>query len=97
MERILSVVKNKYIIASVVFVVWMLFFDRHDVTTQYSYYSELKSLEAERDFYLKEMEYINKTVSDIQVDPEAVQRIARERYQMKKDNEDVFVIIEVEE
>ncbi len=97
MERILSVIKNKYIIATVVFAVWMLFFDRHDVTTQYGYYSELKSLEAERDFYIEEMERINQTVNDIHNSPEAVQRIARERYQMKKDNEDVFVIIEVDE
>jgi len=97
MERLLSAIRNKYIIATVAFVVWMLFFDRHDVTTQYGYYSELKELEAQRDFYVKEMEIINKTVNDIHSDPEAVQRIARERYQMKKDNEDVFVIIEVDE
>lgn len=97
MDRLLSLIKNKYVIATVVFIVWMLFFDRHDVTTQYGYYSELKNLEAQRDFYLEEMDHINKTVNDIHSDPEAVQRIARERYQMKKDNEDVFVIIEVEE
>lgn len=97
MDRLLSLIKNKYVIATVVFIVWMLFFDRHDVTTQYGYYSELKNLEAQRDFYLEEMDHINKTVNDIHSDSEAVQRIARERYQMKKDNEDVFVIIEVEE
>ncbi len=97
MERLLSVIKNKYIIATAAFAVWMLFFDRHDVTTQYGYYSELKELEAQRDFYVREMEQINKTVNDIHSNPEEVQRIARERYQMKKENEDVFVIIEVNE
>lgn len=97
MERLLSVIRNKFIIATVAFAVWMLFFDRHDVTTQYGYYSELKDLEAQRDFYVSEMERINKTVSDIHTNPEEVQRIARERYQMKKDNEDVFVVIEVNE
>lgn len=97
MNRLLSVIKNKYIIATVIFAVWMLFFDRHDVTTQYGYYSELKDLEAQRDFYTEEMEQLYQTVSDIHSNPEEVQRIARERYQMKKDNEDVFVVIEVDE
>lgn len=94
MYRLLSVIKNKYIIVGSAFVVWMLFFDRHDITTQYGYYSELKNLQAEQQFYLDEMETLNKLVHDIYSDPEEIQRIAREKYQMKKDNEDVFVIVE---
>ncbi len=97
MERLLAAIRNKYIIATVAFTVWMLFFDRHDMATQYSYYSQLKALKTEKEFYTTEIERVTKTIDDLNTDPQALQRIARERYKMKKENEDVFVIIEQEE
>lgn len=97
MERLLTIIRNKYVIAGVAFAVWMMFFDRHDITTQYGYYSQLNGLKAEKEFYTTEIERVNKTILDLNSDPEALQRMAREKYQMKKENEDVFVIIEQEE
>ncbi|WP_353184619.1 septum formation initiator family protein [Parapedobacter lycopersici] len=97
MERLFSIIRNKYVIATVAFAVWMLFFDRHDITTQYSYYSQLKSLKAEKAFYTTEIERVNQTIEALNTDPEALQRMAREKYKMKKENEDVFVIIEQQE
>ena len=96
MERLLSVIRNKYLIAGVAFVVWMLFFDRNDVATQYDYYSQLKELRAQKEFYTTEIDHVTKTLHDLDNDPQALQRIAREKYKMKKDNEDVFVIVEDE-
>ncbi len=97
MERLLGAIRNKYLIAAVAFTVWMLFFDRHDVATQYSYYSQLKALKAEKVFYTTEIDRVTKTVEDLNTNPQELQRLARERYKMKKENEDVFVIIERKE
>lgn len=94
MERFLGAIRNKYLIAIVAFAVWMLFFDRHDVATQYGYYSQLKGLKDEKAFYSSEIERITKAIHDLNSNPQAQQRVARERYQMKKENEDVFVIVE---
>src|SRR3546814_15698675 len=44
MERFMSTIRNKYLIATVAFAVWMLFFDRHDMATQYGYYRRLNGL-----------------------------------------------------
>ncbi|MGV3761743.1 FtsB family cell division protein [Parapedobacter sp.] len=96
MERILSAIRNKYLIAIVAFAIWMLFFDRYDVATQYGYYSQLKDLKNEKTFYTTEVERITKAIHDLNTDPKEQQRVARERYQMKKDNEDIFVIVEEE-
>jgi len=52
-------------------------------------------LESERSFYLKENAAIIKTINDIRSNPQEVQRIAREKYKMKKDNEDIYVITKV--
>lgn len=81
-------------LASLAFIIWMLFFDRHDVATQYEYYSQLKGLKREKAFYTREIERVNKAIHDLNVDPQALERIARERYMMKRENEDVFVILE---
>ncbi len=97
MDRLLALIKNKYFIAGAAFSVWMLFFDRHDVTTQYSYYSQLKGLKTEQAFYTAEIERVHKTIHDLNNNPQELQRVAREKYKMKKENEDVFIIIEQEE
>src|SRR5690606_19488189 len=96
MERLLSIIRNKYIIASVAFIIWMLFFDRNDVATQYGYYSQLKELRTEKAFYTTEIDKVTTSLHDLNSDPQALQRVAREKYKKKKENEDVFVIIEEE-
>lgn len=96
MERLIFIVKNKFFIASCAFVIWMFFFDRYDVATQYSFQSEKSKLEYEKEFYTTEINNIEMSIKDVQYNQTEIQRIAREKYKMKKDNEDVYVIMEVE-
>ena len=56
MKRIPSWLKNKYVISSLLFFVWMLFFDRNDFISQYSYRQDLKKHEADKEYYKKEIE-----------------------------------------
>lgn len=97
MERFLALIQNKYLIAGIAFVIWMCFFDRYDVSTQFAYQSEKNKLETEKQFYESEITRIEKAIKDAQYNPNEIQRIARERYKMKKDNEDIYVIQEVVE
>ncbi|MGN0003672.1 MAG: septum formation initiator family protein [Sphingobacterium composti] len=96
MERAVSLVKNKFLIAGVAFLVWMCFFDRYDFATQYGYQKERNKLEYEKEFYTSEVINLEKSIKDAQYNPNEIQRIAREKYKMKKDNEDIYVISEVE-
>lgn len=96
MERFLTLIRNKYLIAGTAFVVWMCFFDRYDVSTQFAYQQEKSKLETEKAFYETEIGQMEKSIKNAQYNPSEIQRIARERYKMKKDNEDVYVIQEVE-
>ncbi|PRD57247.1 FtsB family cell division protein [Sphingobacterium gobiense] len=96
MERFLALIQNKYLIAGVAFFIWMCFFDRYDFSTQFSYQQERNTLEHEKQFYESEITRIEKAIKDAQYNPGEIQRIARERYKMKKDNEDVYVIQYVE-
>ncbi len=95
MERFLLLIRNKYLIAGLAFVVWMCFFDRYDISTQYSYHKEEAKLRSEKEYYESETVRIEKAIVDVQKNQTEIQRIARERYKMKKDNEDVYIIQEV--
>ncbi|TYR33036.1 septum formation initiator family protein [Sphingobacterium phlebotomi] len=97
MERFLALIQNKYLIAGVAFFIWMCFFDRYDFSTQFSYQQEKNKLEHEKKFYESEITRIEKAIKDVQYNPSEIQRIARERYKMKKDNEDIYVIQQVEQ
>lgn len=96
MERVFNLLKNKYLIAGVAFLAWMLFFDRNDFITQYEYQTQLNQLEEERAFYLKETEKVKSELEGLNSDKEKLEKLAREKYLMKKDNEDVFVIVREE-
>jgi len=93
MQRVLNIIKNKYVIASLAFVIWMMFFDRNDLSSQYHYQSQLKELQQEKEFYTKEIEKVQTDLDDLTSDPRKLEKFAREKYYMKKDNEDVYVII----
>lgn len=93
MNRLLAILRNKYAITSTLFVLWMLFFDRNDLMSQYQYWNQLKKLEAEKEFYSKEIEKTRRDLDELNTDPAMLEKFAREKYLMKKENEDIFVII----
>ena len=92
MKRLFNLFKNKYFLFSLAFVVYMIFFDKNDLFSQYQYYQQVSKLKQERDFYLKETAKVNKDLDELTSDPKKLEKFARERYLLKKDNEDVFVI-----
>jgi len=92
MKRLFNLFRNKYFLVSVAFIVYMIFFDKNDLFSQYQYYQQVSKLKQERDFYLKETTKVNKDLEELTSDPKQLEKFARERYLMKKDNEDVFVI-----
>lgn len=93
MKRLLDLFKNKYFLAVVVFAVWMLFFDRNDMVSQYGYSSQVNKLQQEKDFYLTEIAAVKKDLSELDSNLNSIEKFAREKYFMKKDNEDVFIIV----
>lgn len=93
MKRLLELFKNKYFVATVAFAVWMLFFDKNDLLAQYEYRSQVNKLQEEKGFYEKEIKQVKKDLSELNTNLNTAEKFAREKYLMKKDNEDVFVIV----
>jgi len=93
MNRLFELFRNKYFVATAAFVVWMLFFDRNDMLSQYEYRSEVNKLQEEKDFYEEVTFQVKKDLKELSTNLKSAEKFAREKYFMKKDNEDVFVIV----
>ncbi len=92
MKKIASILTNKYLVATAFFVVWMLFFDQRDYFQQKERRAELAKLEAKKRYYVQEIERTQKELNDLQNNPAALEKFAREHYLMKKDGEDIYII-----
>lgn len=97
MKRLIDLFRNKYFIAIVAFAVWMLFFDKNDMISQYEYSTQVRKLQQEKDFYEKETALVKKDLKELDSNLNTAEKFAREKYFMKKPNEDVFVIVREEE
>jgi len=94
MRRLINLFKSKYFLGSIAFLVWMIFFDKNDLFSQYQYHQQVSKLKQERDFYQKETAKVAKDLDELTSNPQKLEKFAREKYLMKKDNEDVFVIVQ---
>ncbi|MEN9599885.1 MAG: hypothetical protein RL596_2204 [Bacteroidota bacterium] len=92
MKKFVSILLNKYVLVLIFFVVWMLFFDQRDFFQQKERRAELHKLEQKKAYYQQEIQKTKKELGDLQNSPAAVEKFARERYLMKKDGEDIFVV-----
>jgi len=97
MKRLIDLFKNKFFLVAVAFVVWMTFFDKNDLLSQYQYHQEVSKLEQERDFYKTETDKVSKDLEELTSNPQQLEKFAREKYLMRKDNEDVFVVVKEKE
>ncbi len=95
-KKILRIIRNKYFIVSVLAIAWLVFFDGHNIASQFSRKKEIKELEEKQSFYEKEIKQDKEMLEKIQNDTNFMQKYGREKYLMKKDNEDVFLIIREE-
>lgn len=85
--------KNKYVFTTLAFLIWLSFFDKNDFISEYSYRQQLKSLREDKEFYLNEIKVNKEKLNELMSSPANLEKFAREKYYMKKDNEDVFVIV----
>ncbi|MCK7591795.1 septum formation initiator family protein [Subsaxibacter sp. CAU 1640] len=90
-SKYLKPFKNIYILIFVVFVVWMLFFDANSWLIHRELNADMDDLENEKQYYQKEIEKDNKAIKELSTE-EGVEKLAREKYYMKKENEDIYII-----
>ncbi len=92
--RLFSFTRNYYFVASLFFLLWMLFFDSNDFITQYQMYNKVRVMEQDKRHYLNEIEKVKKDRKELLSNPKLLEKFAREKYLMKKPSEDIYIVID---
>ncbi|HEY9488076.1 MAG TPA: septum formation initiator family protein [Chryseosolibacter sp.] len=94
MKKLPGIFKNFYVVTLAIFLAWMLLLDSNNLVARYRLGSKLNSLEDEKDYYKQKIREVRKDRSELFGDKESIEKFAREKYLMKKESEDIYVIIE---
>ncbi len=92
----LPYIGNKYILATSLLVLWVLFFDQNNLIDRYKLIREINKLEKNHEYYIERIASDSARLIELKTSPENLEKFAREQYLMKKDDEDIFVIVETE-
>lgn len=85
--------KNKYTLTIVGIFVWLVFFDKNDFFTQYELIQKREKLNREKDYYFQEIQNNMANLEELRMNKKSLETFSREKYLMKKENEDVFVFV----
>lgn len=95
LSHIPAFLKNRYVLTTTGFVVWILFFDSRDlITSHFRERSELLKLEESKKYYEQQIAATQRELEQLKTNPAVLERYAREKFLMKRDNEDLFRIRE---
>ncbi len=86
--------RNKYILTFVLFVLWMLMFDQNNLNERRKNNRDYNQLLREKDYFEKKIEENRKRIQELKTNNDNLEKFAREQYLMKKDNEDIFIIVD---
>jgi len=92
MKKWRSIFYNKYLITGIAFALWMMFFDRNDLPSQIRRSSELYKMKQNQKNMALLIANTEKELQLLKTNPETLEKYAREKFLMKKDNEDVYIV-----
>ncbi|MDY0199982.1 MAG: septum formation initiator family protein [Bacteroidales bacterium] len=92
-NKIFPWLKNKYILTTAIFLLWMLIFDSSNWIDVYREYSRISKLTKEQEYYIEKIKVDQQRLKELQTNNENLEKFAREQYLMKKPNEEIFVIM----
>ena len=95
LAHIPSWLKSKYLLTATGFTVWILFFDNRDfITSHFREKGELLKLQQSKKYYEQQIAATKQELEQLKTNPALLEKYAREKYLMKRDNEDLFLIRE---
>lgn len=92
MSGVYKIIKNRYFIVSAAFIIWMSFFDPKDWGVILERKGKLKELEKSEQLLNKQISETKTELSLLKTSAQTIERYAREKHFMKKDNEEIFIV-----
>jgi len=94
LDKIPPILKNKFVITGFVFFTWLMFFDKNNLLDRISNLRLLSDLKEVEEYYIVQNRQDSIRIQELMTNSENLEKFAREQYFMKKNNEDIFVIVE---
>lgn len=91
---LIRIFSKKYLLASVIFIIWLILFDGNNLIDRISALRKLHQLEMDKKYYTEKIKSDLKKLEELKTNNDNLEKFAREQYLMKKDNEEIFVIID---
>tara|TARA_B100000287_G_C20518360_1_gene735891 strand:+ start:475 stop:780 length:306 start_codon:yes stop_codon:yes gene_type:complete len=96
MQNIINIIpkffKNKYVILILLFIAWIIFLDDYNLIKQNKMKKRVDALKKQKEFYITEKRKDSTNLLKLKNDSIYQEKFAREKFLMKKDNEDIFII-----
>ena len=89
-----KVLRNKYFIASVLFLAWVVFFDENSVVSHLENKRRLNELVHQKEYYKERIKEDQQKLEDLNAGESELEKFAREQYYMSKPDEDLFIVVE---
>ncbi len=85
--------RNRYGAGLLAMVLWICLFADYDLYTMLKLRHQLGQLQEQRDRYAEQIAVTREQLHEISSDQALLEKFAREKYLMKRDNEDIFVLV----
>ena len=95
-KRIPKPLRNKYLILFLFFILWIIFLDDYNLINQNKIKATVNELKNQKEFYINEIKSDSTELYQLKNNPDEQEKFAREKFLMKKENEDIFIIREKE-
>lgn len=92
--RVPKFLKNKYMVTALAFFLWVLIFDQNDLISQIQLQIEINQLQEDKEYFEKEIIKTSESLEELMSDNRKLEKFAREKYYMRKPNEELFVIVQ---
>ena len=93
-RKIFNIFKNKFVFITLGFLVWIIVFDKNNLLSQIEHGKKLQLLKNDKKYFIDEIKKNEKDTKELLSDPHDLEKFARETYLMKRDSEDIFLIIQ---
>lgn len=94
MKKVLRIIGNKYLLTAVAFLAWTVYFDQNDWMSLQQRQKELNNVKNNIKYLNTQIAKMNEEKNGLLTDRSVLEKYARERYRMKHEGEDVYVIDE---
>lgn len=91
-KQALIILRNKFVLTIVVFIVWLTFFDRYNLIDMIGISTDIHQMEGEKQYYQEKIKQDSIRIQELTTNNENLEKFAREQYLMKKSDEVIFIV-----